>query len=72
MAQRLILIVLGLLAQVLGLPADQSDPTQWGEIGIATLVSGVALPLAVSHQAMAALLLAAVVVTAHRLGEDKT
>lgn len=38
MAQRLILIVLGLLAQVLGLPADQSDPTQWGEIGIATLV----------------------------------
>lgn len=36
MVQRVILIALGLLAQVLGLPADQSDPTQWGTIGIAT------------------------------------
>ena len=33
-------------------------------LGIATLVSGVELPIAVSHQAMAALLLAAVVVAA--------
>jgi cytochrome c oxidase assembly protein subunit 15 len=40
-------------------------------LGIGTLVSGVELPIAVSHQAMAALLLGAVVVTAHRLGEKK-
>jgi cytochrome c oxidase assembly protein subunit 15 len=37
-------------------------------LGIATLLSGVELPLAVAHQAMAALLLAAVVVTSHELG----
>jgi cytochrome c oxidase assembly protein subunit 15 len=37
-------------------------------LGIATLLSGVELSIAVAHQAMAALLLAAVVVTAHGLG----
>jgi cytochrome c oxidase assembly protein subunit 15 len=37
-------------------------------LGILTLLSGVHLWIAVSHQAMAALLLAAIVVTAHRLG----
>ena len=37
-------------------------------LGIATLLSGVDLWIAVSHQAMAALLLAAMVVAAHRLG----
>ena len=37
-------------------------------LGIATLLTGVELWIAVAHQAMAALLLAAVVVTAHRLG----
>lgn len=40
-------------------------------LGIATLLSGVELPLAVGHQAMAALLLAAVTFTAHRLGEKR-
>ena len=38
-------------------------------LGIATLTTGVQLWIAVSHQAMAALLLAALLVTAHRLGE---
>lgn len=38
-------------------------------LGIATLMSGVALWIAVSHQAMAAILLASIVWTAHRLGE---
>jgi cytochrome c oxidase assembly protein subunit 15 len=38
-------------------------------LGIATLYSGVAIPIAVGHQAMGALLLAAVVVAAHRLGQ---
>jgi len=37
-------------------------------LGVATLLSGVELPIAVAHQAMAALLLAAIVVTSHRLG----
>jgi len=37
-------------------------------LGILTLLSGVQLWLAVSHQAMAALLLAATIATAHRLG----
>ncbi len=37
-------------------------------LGILTLLSGVQLWIAVSHQAMAALLLAAIVTTAHRLG----
>ncbi|HEV2747595.1 MAG TPA: COX15/CtaA family protein [Allosphingosinicella sp.] len=37
-------------------------------LGILTLLSGVALPVAVAHQAMAALLLAAIVATSHRLG----
>jgi len=37
-------------------------------LGIATLVSGVAIPIAVAHQAVAALLLAAVVTAAHRVG----
>ena len=36
--------------------------------GIATLMSGVAMPIAVAHQAVAAVLLAAFVVAAHRLG----
>jgi heme a synthase len=38
-------------------------------LGILTLLSGVQLWIAVSHQAMAALLLAAVAAAAHRLGE---
>jgi cytochrome c oxidase assembly protein subunit 15 len=38
-------------------------------LGIATIMSGVQLWLGVAHQGMAALLLAALVVTAHRLGE---
>ena len=37
-------------------------------LGIATLLSGVALPIAVAHQAVAALLLGALVWCAHRLG----
>ena len=37
-------------------------------LGILTLVSGVEIRLAVAHQAMAALLLAALVTTAHRVG----
>ena len=38
-------------------------------LGILTLLSGVALWIAVAHQGMAALLLCAIVATAHRLGE---
>ncbi|MFL6858059.1 MAG: COX15/CtaA family protein [Allosphingosinicella sp.] len=38
-------------------------------LGIATLLSGVDLPLAVSHQAMAVVLLATLLASAHRLGE---
>lgn len=38
-------------------------------LGILTLLSGVALWIAVSHQGIAALLLAAIVATAHRIGE---
>jgi heme a synthase len=38
-------------------------------LGVATIVSGVDLWLAVAHQAMAALLLAAMVVVAHNLGK---
>jgi cytochrome c oxidase assembly protein subunit 15 len=38
-------------------------------LGILTLLTGVRLGIAVSHQAMAALLLAAIIVVAHRLGE---
>jgi cytochrome c oxidase assembly protein subunit 15 len=37
-------------------------------LGIATLLSGVAIPIAAAHQAVAALLLAAMIVAAHRLG----
>lgn len=33
---RLILFAFGLLANLVGLPADQSDPTQWGELGVLT------------------------------------
>ena len=40
-------------------------------LGIATLLTGVELPIAVAHQAMAALLIAAIVVTAHRLGAKR-
>lgn len=40
-------------------------------LGIATLVSGVEIEIAVAHQAMAALLLGAILVTAHRLGERR-
>lgn len=36
MFARVILILLGLLAQAIGLPADQSDPTQWGSLALAT------------------------------------
>jgi cytochrome c oxidase assembly protein subunit 15 len=38
-------------------------------LGIATIMSGVQIWIGVAHQAMAALLLAAVLATAHRLGE---
>ncbi|MDQ4087834.1 MAG: COX15/CtaA family protein, partial [Pseudomonadota bacterium] len=38
-------------------------------LGILTILSGVQIDIAVAHQGMAALLLAATVVTAHRLGE---
>ena len=31
---RLILLALGLLANLIGLPADQSDPSQWGEVAL--------------------------------------
>jgi cytochrome c oxidase assembly protein subunit 15 len=40
-------------------------------LGIATLISGVELWIAVGHQAMAALLLAATVTAAHRLGAEQ-
>lgn len=40
-------------------------------LGIATLFSGVYIPIAVGHQAMGALLLAMVVVSAHRLGAGR-
>lgn len=40
-------------------------------LGIATLLTGVELWIAVAHQAMAALLLASTVVTAHGLGERR-
>jgi cytochrome c oxidase assembly protein subunit 15 len=39
------------------------------QLGILTILSGVDLKIAVAHQAMAAILLGAVVVAAHRLGE---
>ena len=39
-------------------------------LGIATVMSGVALPLAAAHQAVGALLLAAVVWGAHAIGQD--
>ena len=42
------------------------------QLGILTILSGVQIDVAVAHQAMAALLLAAMVVTAHRLGEKRT
>jgi cytochrome c oxidase assembly protein subunit 15 len=38
-------------------------------LGISTLLSGVAIPIAAGHQGMAVLLLAAVLATAHKLGE---
>ena len=50
-----LLVVAAVLAQIM--------------LGIATLLSGVALPLAVLHQATAALLLGAAIWTAHGLGE---
>jgi cytochrome c oxidase assembly protein subunit 15 len=37
-------------------------------LGIATLLTGVEIEIAVAHQAMAAVLLAAITITAHRLG----
>ncbi len=37
-------------------------------LGIATLMTGVAIPIAVAHQAVAALLLAAMVTAAHAIG----
>ena len=40
-------------------------------LGIATVTSGVALPLAAAHQAVGALLLAAVVWGAHAIGQDQ-
>jgi cytochrome c oxidase assembly protein subunit 15 len=38
-------------------------------LGILTLLSGVRIEIAVTHQGMAVLLLAAMVTAAHRLGE---
>ena len=38
-------------------------------LGIETLLSGVAIPIAAAHQAVAVLLLAALVVSAHKIGE---
>ena len=40
-------------------------------LGILTILSGVEIHVAVAHQAMAALLLAAIVVAAHRMGEQR-
>jgi len=40
-------------------------------LGILTVLSGVQIDIAVAHQGMAALLLAAMIVAAHRLGERK-
>ncbi|MBV8685420.1 MAG: COX15/CtaA family protein [Alphaproteobacteria bacterium] len=40
-------------------------------LGVATLLSGVDIPIAVGHQAMAVLLLAAILAAAHRLGEAR-
>lgn len=40
-------------------------------LGIATLLTGVALPVAVGHQAMAVLLLAAILAASHRLGRAR-
>jgi cytochrome c oxidase assembly protein subunit 15 len=40
-------------------------------LGIATLLTGVAIPVAAAHQAMAVLLLAAILAAAHRLGERR-
>jgi heme a synthase len=40
-------------------------------LGIATLLSGVRIPLAAAHQGMAVILLATILATAHRLGERK-
>lgn len=42
------------------------------QLGILTLLSGVRIDFAVAHQGMAALLLAAMMVNAHRLGESKS
>lgn len=36
MLARVILILLGLVAQALGLPADQADPTTWGSLALST------------------------------------
>jgi cytochrome c oxidase assembly protein subunit 15 len=41
-------------------------------LGIATLISGVDLEIAVAHQGMAALLLAATILASHRLGERQS
>ena len=41
-------------------------------LGIATLLSGVALPIAVAHQAMAVLLLGSAVWAAHGVGLRRT
>jgi len=40
-------------------------------LGIATLLSGVRIPLAAAHQGMAVILLATLLATAHRLGERR-
>mgnify|MGYP001037211977 CR=1 FL=1 len=36
MLPRVILILLGLVAQALGLPADQADPSAWGSLALAS------------------------------------
>ena len=40
-------------------------------LGILTLLSGVQIEIAVAHQGMAVLLLAALLIAAHRLGETE-
>jgi cytochrome c oxidase assembly protein subunit 15 len=40
-------------------------------LGIATILTGVELWIGVAHQGMAALLLAAILLAAHRLGERR-
>jgi heme a synthase len=70
-----LLIWLGLRAWLRGLRAEGSAliGTVLAQLllGILTLLSGVRIEIAVAHQAMAVLLLAATINAAHRLGEER-